>query len=112
MAQLIHHTVTSDVHVDATTIDLAGEDLLVEFEPEWADNGLVEADPDGDGARILCGQEIGHIAVAAQLWDTVPPLPDDIDEWQDIAEVSIVWRSSFIDFGTTSTDVAVASCSA
>jgi hypothetical protein len=96
--QPLHHTETS-VAVDASTVDLAGEDLVVEFEPEWTGNGLVEADPDGDGARILCGQEIGTILVTAQLWDAAPT--PDIDGWQDVAEVSTAWRSAFMDFGTT-----------
>jgi hypothetical protein len=76
------------VHVDATTIDLAGQDLVVEFEPEWDSNALVEVDPDGDGARILTGQEIGTIHVTMQLWDDTPPLPEDLDTWQDAAGVS------------------------
>ncbi|MFJ9417679.1 hypothetical protein ACIRPT_26425 [Streptomyces sp. NPDC101227] len=95
---------SSTVHVDATAVDLCGEDLVVEFEPEWTANGLVEADPDGDGARILTGQEIGRIHVTAQLWDGRPPLSDDNDTWQDIAEVSVAWRSAFLDFGTTGAD--------
>ncbi|MFI9045947.1 hypothetical protein [Streptomyces sp. NPDC053427] len=103
MPALIHRT-SSTVHVDATTVDLCGEDLVVEFEPHWTGNGLAEADPDGDGARILTGQEIGHIRVSAQLWDGQPPLSDDIDAWQDIAEISAAWRSAFIDFGTTAID--------
>ncbi|WP_255950829.1 hypothetical protein [Streptomyces odontomachi] len=94
---------SSTVFVDATSVDLCGEDLVVEFEPRWTDDGLVEVDPDGDAARILTGQEIGEIHVTAQLWDGPPPLPDDLDAWQDISEVSAAWRSAFLDFGTTGT---------
>ncbi|TGB16048.1 hypothetical protein [Streptomyces sp. MZ04] len=95
------HATVSTVHVDATTIDLVGEDLVAEFEPEWASTGLIAADPGGDSARILCGQEIGSIQVTAQLWDDIPPLPDDMDAWQDVAEVSAAWRTAWFDFGTT-----------
>ncbi|MGW1074873.1 hypothetical protein [Streptomyces sp. NPDC002537] len=99
MPSLIHQT-TGTVHVDATTVDLAGEELVVEFQPEWTGgNGLVAADPAGDGARILCGQEIGRVTVTAQLWDDKPPPVDDMDTWQDVAEVSVAWRSPFVDFG-------------
>jgi hypothetical protein len=98
MTQLLHRATAPQVHVDATTLDLAGEELVVEFEPEWTVNALVDADPDGDGARILCGQEIGSLAVTAELWDGAPPL--DIEGWQDVSEVSVTWRSAFIDFGT------------
>ncbi|MGW1194853.1 hypothetical protein ACWD4B_03170 [Streptomyces sp. NPDC002536] len=100
MPSLIRQTFATVV-VDASTVDLAGDELVVEFEPEWTGNGLVEADPAGDGARILCGQEIGTVAVTAQLWDGAPPPADDLDTWQDAAEVSVAWRSPFIDFGTT-----------
>lgn len=93
--------VSGTVHVDAGTIDLAGESTVVEFLPEWTSNGLVEGDPDGDGARILTGQEIGGIDVLAQLWEGRPPLPDDLDAWQDVAELSVAWRSPFVDFTTT-----------
>jgi hypothetical protein len=99
MTQPLHRATAPQVHVDATTIDLAGEELVVEFEPQWTANALVEADPDGDGARILCGQEIGSVAVTAELWAVTPPL--DAEGWQDVSEVSVMWRSAFIDFGTT-----------
>ena len=98
MPTLIHRTAVPDVFVDASTIDLAGESLVVEFEPEWTDNGLVEADPDGEGVRVLCGQEIGDIAVTAELWDAAPQL--DTEGWQDAAEVSAAWQSPFVDFAT------------
>lgn len=87
------------VHVDATTVDLVGEAGTTEFEPDRWIGGLVAADPDGDGARILTGQEIGLVHVAVELWSTIPPL-GDTDDWQDIAEVSVMWRSTMIDFGT------------
>ncbi|MEU0156873.1 hypothetical protein [Micromonospora fulviviridis] len=99
MPNLIQRTTVPDVFVDASTIDLTGESLIAEFEPEWNTNGLVEADPDGEGVRIICGQETGHIAVTAELWDSAPPL--DADGWQDIAEVSTAWASRIMDFGTT-----------
>ncbi|MBT2408628.1 MULTISPECIES: hypothetical protein [unclassified Streptomyces] len=99
----LQHATTSTVHVDAGTIDLTGEDLVAEFEPEWSLNGLVEADPDDGSARILCGQETGQIAVTAQLWDEAPPL--DAERWQDVAEVPVSWSSAFIDFATTGTEV-------
>ncbi|MFI7445829.1 hypothetical protein [Nonomuraea indica] len=85
--------------MDASTVDLAGESLVTEFEPDWTVTGLVDADPDGDGARILCGQEIGDIVITAELWDDSPP--STMDAWQDVAEVSVAWRSAFMDFGTT-----------
>lgn len=91
--------VSAEVWVDASTVDLAGESLVVEFEPDWAATGLVDTDPDGDGALVVCGQEIGDILVTAELWDGAPPL--NVDGWQDIAEVSVFWRSAFMDFGTT-----------
>ncbi|MGP3915975.1 NUDIX domain-containing protein [Nonomuraea sp. 10N515B] len=72
---------------------------MTEFEPDWSATGLVDADPEGDGARILCGQEIGDIVIIAELWEDAPPLT--ADGWQDIAEVSVAWRSAFMDFGTT-----------
>ncbi|TDD21598.1 hypothetical protein [Nonomuraea diastatica] len=72
---------------------------MTEFEWDMTATGLVEADPDGDGARILCGQEIGYIVVTAELWDDAPPLT--ADGWQDVAEVSVAWRSAFMDFAST-----------
>ncbi|MFC9292970.1 hypothetical protein ACFTWH_06190 [Streptomyces sp. NPDC057011] len=97
------HTAAGTVRIDAGTIDLTGEDLVAEFEPEWTLNGLVEADPDDGSARILCGQEIGRVAVTAELWEAAPPL--EADGWQDVAEVSVSWDSPFIDFATTGTEV-------
>jgi len=58
--------------------------------------------PDGEGIRIICGQEIGTIRVTCELWDQQPPL--DADSWQDIAEISARWTSAFLDFGTTAQD--------
>ncbi|MEV6911235.1 hypothetical protein [Amycolatopsis sp. NPDC051071] len=98
MPTLIRRT-SAEVWVDASTVDLTGESLVTEFEPDWTATGLVDADPDGDGARILCGQEIGDIVVTTELWDDAPPLT--ADGLQDVAEVSIAWRSAFMDFGTT-----------
>jgi hypothetical protein len=93
------HRASAQVFVDASTVDLTGEDLVTEFELNMTATGLVEADPDGDGARIVCGQEIGDIGVTAELWDDAPPLTTH--GWQDVAEVSVAWRSAFMDFGTT-----------
>ncbi|MEU1385624.1 MULTISPECIES: hypothetical protein [unclassified Nonomuraea] len=90
---------SGQVFVDASTVDLTGEDLVTELEWDMTATGLVQADPDGDGARIVCGQEIGDIGVTAELWDAAPPLTTD--GWQDVAEVSVVWRSAFMDFATT-----------
>ncbi|MFJ2203445.1 hypothetical protein ACIQPP_48440 [Streptomyces violaceusniger] len=101
MSALMHAT-SATVFVDATTIDLVGESTVVEFKPDWTSNALVAPDPSGDGARILTGQEIGDMAVTAQLWDSEPPLVDHLDDWQDVAEVSVAWRSPYIDFSTDS----------
>jgi hypothetical protein len=98
MPTLIHRA-SAEVGVDASAIDLTGESLVTEFEPDWTATGLVDADLDGDGARIARGQEIGGIAVAAELWDAAPPPTPD--GWQDVAEVSVAWQSAFMDFGTT-----------
>ncbi|WP_243740535.1 DUF4240 domain-containing protein [Streptomyces sp. 8K308] len=97
-SRLIRRAAVPDVFVDASAIDVAGESLMVEFEPVWTVNGLVEADPDGEGIRIMCGQEIGTVAVTAELWDGPPPL--DVEGWQDVAEVSASWESPFMDFAT------------
>lgn len=99
MPQLIHRAAVPDVGVDASTVDLVGASLVTEFEPDWTLNGLVEADPDGEGVRVLCGQEIGTVAVTVELWDGPPPL--DVEGWQDVAEVSVWWKSPWVDFGTT-----------
>ncbi|CAL9605896.1 hypothetical protein SUDANB176_05529 [Streptomyces sp. enrichment culture] len=100
MAHLIQRVTDPRVFIDASTVDLVDEDLVAEFEPEWTDNGLVEAAPPGDsGIRILCGQEIGTVAVTAELWDAPPPL--DPEGWQDVAEISVAWPSVVMDFGTT-----------
>ncbi|MGP4087271.1 hypothetical protein [Streptomyces sp. KR55] len=98
MAQLIQ-AASSSVHVDASTVDLVDEDLAVEFEPDWADTGLVAAAPDGGVARVLCGQELGTVMVTAQLWDGAPP--PEPEDWQDVGEVSVAWHGSLLDFGTT-----------
>jgi hypothetical protein len=87
------------VAVDASAIEIAGESTVVEFESAWGAHLLVEADPDGEGLRILCGQEIGTIAVTAELWDAPPEL--DAESWQDVAEVATGWTSPMMDFGTT-----------
>jgi hypothetical protein len=98
MAGLMWGVGTVDVFVDASTVDVVGESLVVEFEAGFADNGLVEADPAGEGLRILCGQEIGTVGVSAELWDGEPPL--EAAAWQDVAEVSVAWGSAFMDFAT------------
>jgi hypothetical protein len=98
---LLRHA-SAEVFVDASTVDLTGESLYTEFEADWTATGLVDADPDGDGARVVCGQEIGDILVTAELWDGSPP--PAADGWQDVAEVSVAWRSAFLDFGTTDGD--------
>src|SRR5262249_56258875 len=53
----------------------------------------------GEGGVVSWGQEIGHIAVTAERWNDAPP--PAVDDWQDVAEVSVAWRSAFLDFGTT-----------
>ncbi|WP_407559981.1 hypothetical protein [Streptomyces sp. 184] len=98
MAGLMWGVGTADVFVDASTVDIVGESLVAEFEPEFADTGLVEADPAGEGLRILCGQEIGTVGVGAELWDGAPPL--ETAGWQDVAEVSVTWESAFMDYAT------------
>lgn len=98
LAGLMWGVGTVDVFVDASTVDVVGESLVVEFEAGFTDNGLVEADPAGEGLRILCGQEIGTVGVSAELWDGEPPL--EAAAWQDVAEVSVAWRSAFMDFAT------------
>ncbi|MFF4191647.1 hypothetical protein [Nonomuraea sp. NPDC001831] len=90
---------SAQVFVDASTVDLTGEELVAEFEWDMTATGLVQADPGGDGARVVCGQEIGDVGVTAELWDAAPPLA--ADDWQDVAEVSVAWRSAFMDFATT-----------
>ncbi|MEV4365439.1 hypothetical protein AB0J71_00125 [Nonomuraea sp. NPDC049637] len=90
---------SAQVFVDASTVDLTGEELVAEFEWDMTATGLVQADAGGDGARVVCGQEIGDIGVTAELWDAAPPLA--ADDWQDVAEVSVAWRSAFMDFATT-----------
>ncbi|MEV0375964.1 hypothetical protein AB0I10_40710 [Streptomyces sp. NPDC050636] len=99
MAQLIQRAINPQVFIDASTIDLVGDDLVAEFEPDWTHNGLLDAAPAGDAVRILCGQEIGTASVTAELWDGPPQL--NTGDWQDIAELSVVWPSSLMDFGTT-----------
>jgi hypothetical protein len=100
MPELLHRT-TARVFVDAATVDLVAEDLVAEFEPEWETNGLADADPGGDAVRVLCGQEIGSVTVTAELWDAPPGW--EAEEWQDAAEISAVWTSAAVDFGTTTT---------
>ncbi|RKN37189.1 hypothetical protein D7294_28645 [Streptomyces hoynatensis] len=100
MAQLIRRAAVPDVFVDASTVEVTGESLVTEFAPDWTGNGLVAADPEGgEGLRIVCGQEIGTVAVAAELWDGPPPL--DLAGWQDVAEVSTSWESALLNFATT-----------
>ncbi|GAA3882526.1 hypothetical protein GCM10022243_53930 [Saccharothrix violaceirubra] len=93
---------TAEVFVDASTVDLVGESLVAEFEPDWNLNGLAESDPDGEGVRIICGQETGVVDVTCELWDQ--PAPLQAASWQDIAEISAHWTSSYLDFGTTTQD--------
>ncbi|GLY88316.1 hypothetical protein [Actinoallomurus iriomotensis] len=94
----------AEVFVDASTVDLTGESLCAEFEADWTSTGLVDADPAGDGAQVACGQEIGDVLVAVELWDA--PAPPAAGDWQDVAEVSVAWRSAFLDFATTGDDPA------
>lgn len=91
---------TAEVFVDASTVDLVGESLVAEFEPDWDVDGLAEADPDGEGVRVRCGRETGTVSVTCELWDRRPPLRTA--PWQDVAEVSARWTSPYLDFGTTS----------
>lgn len=99
MAGLMWGVGAVDVFVDASSVDIVGESLVVEFEAGFTASGLVEADPGGDeGLRILCGQEIGTVGVSAELWDGEPPL--ESAGWQDVAEVSVAWESAFMDFAT------------
>ncbi|MBT2387712.1 hypothetical protein [Streptomyces sp. ISL-11] len=102
MAQLIQRATTPQVFIDASTVDLVDESLVAEFEPDWTHNGLLDVDPDGGAAKILCGQEVGRIAVTAELWNAAPPL--NPVPWQDVAEASVHWPSAVLDFGTTSED--------
>ncbi|MEU4929744.1 hypothetical protein AB0G54_25120 [Streptomyces yokosukanensis] len=101
MVGLVRQT-SSQVHIDASTVDLLGADLFTDYQPEEWVGGLVAAAPSGDAVRIVCGQEIAGIHVIAQLWDGRPPMgATDTEAWQDIAEVSVDWRSPLLDFGTT-----------
>jgi hypothetical protein len=95
---LLHRTAAA-VSIDASTVDLVGETLVAEFQPDWSLNGLAEADPISEGIRIICAQEIGTIFITCELWDQPPNL--QTDPWQDIAEISARWTSAFLDFGTT-----------
>ncbi|OLZ68926.1 hypothetical protein AV521_19255 [Streptomyces sp. IMTB 2501] len=105
------HRATTDVFVDASTVDLVGESLVAEFEPDWTLNGLAEAASDTDadcdtdsgeeGIHIVCGQEIGTVPVTCELWDHQPPLAPE--SWQDIAEISAHWASTFLGFGIGTT---------
>lgn len=99
MPDVIERAMVPDVFVDASTIDITGESLVAEFEPDWQLNGLVDVDREKEGVKIMCGQEVGHIAVTAELWNGPPPMVTE--GWQDIAEVSAAWSSSVMDFGTT-----------
>ncbi|UNO43554.1 hypothetical protein [Streptomyces sp. MST-110588] len=99
MPQLIRRATAPQVSIDASTVDLVDESLVAEFEPDWSHNGLLDVHPDGGAAKILCGQEVGCIAVTAELWDGAPPL--DPGPWQDVAEMSVHWPSALLDFGTT-----------
>ncbi|MFJ3337978.1 hypothetical protein [Streptomyces sp. NPDC086766] len=99
MTGLVRET-SSRVHIDAATVDLLGADLCTDYQPEKWVGGLVAADPSGEAVRIVCGQEVAVIDVTAQLWEGPPPLTGP-EAWQDIAEVSVGWRSPTLDFGTT-----------
>ncbi|MFJ8196891.1 hypothetical protein [Streptomyces sp. NPDC096152] len=99
MTGLVRET-SSQVHIDAATVDLLGADLCTDHQPAQWVGGLLAADPSGEAVRIVCGQEVAAIHVTAQLWDGPPPLTGP-EAWQDIAEVSVDWRSPMLDFGTT-----------
>lgn len=71
MAYLVRQT-SSQVHIDASTVDLLGADLSTDYQPEQWVGGLIAADPSGDAVCIACGQEIATIHVIAQLWDERP----------------------------------------
>ena len=101
MAGLMHQT-SSQVHIDASTVDLLGADLSTDYQPEQWVGGLLAADPSGEAVRILCGQEIATVHVTAQMWGERPAVgATDPEAWQDIAEVSVDWYSAMLDFGTT-----------
>ncbi|WP_371673943.1 hypothetical protein OG985_43460 [Streptomyces sp. NBC_00289] len=101
MAGLVRQT-SSQVHIDASTVDLLGADLSTDYEPEQWVGGLIAAAPSGDAVRVACGQEVATVHVIAQLWDERPPLGiTDLEAWQDIAEVPVDWQSLMLDFGTT-----------
>jgi len=49
--------------------------------------GLIAA---GDGAvQIVCGGRTSDVTVTVQTWSAPPPA--DLDTWEDIAEVSVIW---------------------
>ncbi|GAA3608680.1 hypothetical protein GCM10022419_112040 [Nonomuraea rosea] len=62
------------------------DELGPEFPPRF-DNGLIAVDDEPDGATILTGIALGVVEVEVQLADGPPPL--DLDNWEEIVEVSI-----------------------
>ncbi|MGH8876770.1 MAG: hypothetical protein ACRD0P_05405 [Stackebrandtia sp.] len=98
MSTLIRET-RAETFVSATTIDLVGDAMITEFEPDWDARPLISADPDGDGACIMTGHEIGYMTVTLQLWDADPP-PQASEAWEASGETSVFWASAFIDFSS------------
>ena len=96
VARLLSRVTDPHLFVDASTLDIFDESET-EFDPDYTGNGLVDVLVSGGSAKVLCGQEIGYLAVTAELWDGPPPL--DATPWQDIAEVSAHWPSAVMLIG-------------
>ncbi|MFF2502474.1 hypothetical protein ACFVTY_03660 [Streptomyces sp. NPDC058067] len=99
MAQLLHGTSASDVAVDASTIDLAGESTLVEFDRGGRSTGWPKRTRTAKVSVLCAGRRSGtspsppNRGTAHRRWTA--------DTWQDVAEISAAWQSPFMDFGTT-----------
>lgn len=96
MAALIRQIEETRVHIGMNTLDLIDPEVMDISILDYADNGLVAAGNHGS-AGVATAIEVGHINVTAELWDGPPALL--LDDWQDVAEISLTWPTTAMYFG-------------
>ena len=96
MAALIQKIEETRVHIGTNTLDLIDPEVMDISILDYADNGLVAAEDHGS-AGVATATEVGHINVTVELWDGPPALR--LDDWQDVAEISLTWPTTVMHFG-------------
>jgi hypothetical protein len=90
-------TVTASVFIEDNVIFLGDPDdpdspIYTGDVPPSDATGLVAAT---DGAmQITCGVNVGQVTISVQTWEQPPPT--ELDDWDDVAETSVHWKTDRI----------------